>query len=243
MFFSKIFKFSHPEFSFKVCQGDRNKFCEEIINSSAPSYDFYIMAVLSTLIVSLGLVANNVVLLIGGMLVAPLLSPIMAISLGVIIGNFKVIFRSIRIFVIALILASFVSFLVANIVEFDIHDITLLNSMEVSFFTFLVAIVAGLAASYAWIKPNLSNALPGTAIAVTLIPPLCTTGLALASGEWLILKVAFLVLLLNIAGIIFASSLIFFVMDFYKSKRKILAEVKEEEDVQKEGGILNNLVK
>jgi len=237
MFLNRIFKFNHPEFTFKPTQSDRNKFVEDIINSSAPSYDFYIMVVLSTLIVSLGLVSDNVVLLIGGMLVAPLLSPIMAISLGIIIGNFKVIIRSVKIFLIALILASSVSFVVASGVEFDIHQISLLNSMQVSLFVFLVAIVAGLSASYAWIKPNLSNALPGTAIAVTLIPPLCTTGLAAALGEWLILKTAFLVLFLNISGIVLASISVFFVMDFYKAKRKILAEVKEEEEAEKDGTI------
>ncbi len=214
---------------FKVSQSDRNKFSTCIIDSSAPNADFYFLVILSTLIVALGLLNDNVILVIGGMLVTPLLSPILAISLGIVINNSKVIRRSIKIFLTAFILACLVSFVLGIFDMTDIKKITLINRMQPSLFAFCVAIIAGLAASYTWVKPNLNNTLPGVAITVTLIPPLTAVGLALAKGDWIILRNTFLVLVLNITGIILASIFVFSLMDFYKAKKKIIDEVKEEE--------------
>ncbi len=214
---------------FKVSQNERNNFCEEIIDSSAPSADFYLLVILSTLIVAFGLIKDNVILVIGGMLVTPILSPILAISLGIIIRNFKVIQRSVVIFISAFVLACFVAFLTGVTINFNIKNLELIKIMEPSLYTFIVAIVAGIAASYTWAKPNLNNALPGIAITVTLIPPLTAIGLALASSNWPIFKDVLNVLLLNVLGIILASIIVFIFMEFYKSKRKIIAELKEEE--------------
>ncbi len=214
---------------FKVSQTDRNKFSTCIIDSSAPNADFYFLVILSTLIVTLGLLNDNVILVIGGMLVTPLLSPILAISLGIVISNPKVIKRSIRIFLASFVLASLVAFLLGVFVVVDIRDINLINRMQPSLLIFFVAIIAGLAASYTWVKPNLNNTLPGVAITVTLIPPLTTVGLSLAKTEWTVFRNAFSVLVLNIVGIILASIFVFSLMDFYKAKKTIIAEVKEEE--------------
>ena len=75
----------------------KKTFISNIINSSAPNIDFYLMVIFSTIITTLGLISNNTPLIIAGMIVAPLLSPILAISLGLTILNFKIIWRSIKI--------------------------------------------------------------------------------------------------------------------------------------------------
>lgn len=214
---------------FKISQGDRNNFCEQVIDSSAPKFDFYFMVVLSTLIVALGLVSNNLVLVIGGMLVTPLLSPILAISLGLIIRNAKVLVRSVRIFVLSFILAIIVAYITGLSIHFDIYSIDLIYIMEPNLYAIVLAIVAGLAASFAWVKPNLNNTLPGIAITVTLIPPLTAIGLALAVQDFDVLKDVSLVLILNVLGILIGGTTMLVLMEFYRSKRKILAELKEEE--------------
>lgn len=212
-----------------VSQADRHKFCSYIIEASAPKTDFYFLVVLSTLIVALGLLADNVILVIGGMLVTPILSPILAIALGIIINEKKVIARSARIFLTAFALAILAAFLVGLFSSADLNEIRLIKIMTPSLFTFFIALIAGIAASYSWAKPGLSETLPGIAITVTLIPPLTAIGLTMADGEWLLLSDVLRTFLLNIAGIIFASIIIFSLMDFYKAKNKIVEEVKEEE--------------
>ncbi len=227
-------------FSFlKVDQSDRNKFCETIIESSAPKFDFYLLVVLSTLIVSFGLILDNVVLVIGGMLVTPLLSPILAISLGIVILNFKVIFRSFRIFLYSAFWSLFIAFLVGHFNKFDINSITILGKMEFGYVTFIIAFIAGLAASYTWVKPDLNSILPGIAITVTLIPPLTASGLALTLKKLDYFYQFIAVTGLNVLGILLASMLVFTVLHFYKSRKKLIAEVIDEEKEIKKEGIFN----
>ena len=125
---------------FKVSQSDRHKFCSNIIDSSAPRADFYFLVILSTLIVALGLLADNVILVIGGMLVTPLLSPILAIALGIVISDYKVIRRSVRIFLVAFILAFLVAFILGLFSSPRVGEIGLIRMMKPSLFTFFVAI-------------------------------------------------------------------------------------------------------
>lgn len=222
---------------FKVSQDDRYKFCSSLIDSSSPRADLYFLVILSTLIVALGLLADNVILVIGGMLVTPLLSPILAIALGIVINDYKVIRRSARIFLVAFIFAFLVAFIVGLFSSVQLGEINLIKVMMPSLFTFFVALVAGLAAGYTWVKPNLNSALPGVAITVTLIPPLTAVGLAAADMDWLIFNNVLKTLLLNIFGIIVASLIVFSLMDFYKVKERVLEEVKEEEkEIKKEKG-------
>ncbi|MFH1564509.1 MAG: DUF389 domain-containing protein [bacterium] len=214
---------------FKLCQVDRHKFCSHIINSSSPKPDFYFLIILSTLIVALGLLANNIILVIGGMLVTPLLSPLLAIALGLVIGDLKVTLRSVKIFLNSLVFVIFVAFVVGSLGSANIAEIDLIAMMTPSLLAFFIAVVAGLAASYAWAKPGLNETLPGVSIAVTLIPPLTAIGLAAAGQNWIILITLLKVLLLNIFGIILASFVVFTLMDFYKARKKVIKEVKAEE--------------
>jgi uncharacterized hydrophobic protein (TIGR00271 family) len=213
----------------KVSQADRHKFCSYIIESSAPKADFYFLVVLSTIIVALGILADNVILVIGGMLVTPILSPILAIALGIVINEHKVITRSVKIFLTAFAFAFVVAFLLGLFSSANLHEINIIRIMEPSLFTFFVAVVAGIAASYTWAKPGLNETLPGIAITVTLIPPLTAVGLTVADGEWLMFAIIFKALLLNAFGIIVASLVILSLMDFYKAKEKVVAKVKQEE--------------
>lgn len=214
---------------FKISLNDRNKFCSIIIDSSAPKTDFYFLVILSSMIVSLGLLADNVILVIGGMLVTPILSPILAIALGIVINDAKVIKRSVRIFLISFILAFLVALTVGFFSSNKIGGVSLLNIMQPSLYTLVISIVAGLAASYTWVKPNLNETLPGIAITVTLIPPLTAIGLAVSEGNWFVFGMVLKVLLINLFGIIASSSLIFSLMDFYKVRCKVVQEVKLEE--------------
>lgn len=220
---------------FQVSAKDRNSFCTHIIESSAPKTDFYFLVILSTLIVALGLLADNVILVIGGMLVTPLLSPILALSLGIVINDAKVMWRAIRIFLLSSSFAFLVAFLLGLLTSRNITEVSLIQIMTPDLFIFFVAVVAGLAASYTWVKPMLNETLPGIAITVTLIPPLTAVGLAVAEREWAVAGNVIKVLLLNIFGIVVASLVVFSLMDFYKAKKRVVEEIQEEEkEIKKE---------
>ena len=119
------------------------------------------------------------------------------------------------------------------------HEI--ISRTELSFAYAAVAIIAGFAASFAHTKPQLSDTLPGIAVSVAIIPPLAVIGIGIAKVNWSIISGAFLMFLINILGIIFASMVTFSLMHLYV-KRKVAAEAikesteiieKEEENAEK----------
>ncbi len=213
---------------FKVTQRERHKFCSFIIDSSAPKPDFYFLVLLSSLIVTLGLLSDNVILVIGGMLVTPILSPLLAIALGVVINDGKVILRSVRIFLTAFALAFLMSLILGFVIDVNLTSVALIQIMEPSLLNFFIAFIAGIAASYTWAKPGLDETLPGIAVTVALIPPLTALGLTIANANWALFDDVYKVFLLNIFGIIIASLIIFSLMDFYKAKKKLVEEFKQE---------------
>lgn len=214
---------------FLISKTERSELCEQVIKTSTPKGGFYFLLTLSTFITIIGLLKNSLILIIGGMLVAPLLSPLLSISLSITIANYKVFLRSIKIFLTSLLLSLILAYLLGTTINFNLNHIDLIEFMKADLAIFLIAVAAGAAASFAWAKKELNSSLPGIAITATLLPPLSIAGLALAVQDYSIFGNSMLVYFLNILGIILGSLIIFIVMDFNKSKRKLLTEVKEEE--------------
>ncbi|MDD3711003.1 MAG: TIGR00341 family protein [Patescibacteria group bacterium] len=210
-------------------QENKKNFVSSIINSSAPKTDFYLMVCLSTLITALGLVSNNIALVIAGMIVAPLLSPILAMSLGTIIFNFKVFLRSIKIFILATLFSIIFSTLIGFIFNINSLDIMLIRKMEISWLSFTISIIAGITASYAWTRPNSKDYLSGIAIAVTIIPPLTSLGLILSNIEFELFIYILKFFLMNVWGIFLGGLLVFSFMNLYRVKKRIIKEVNREE--------------
>jgi uncharacterized hydrophobic protein (TIGR00271 family) len=92
-----------------------------------------------------------------------------------------------------------------------------------------VAVAAGLAGSFALVKPKLNETLPGIAISVALIPPIAVVGIGLAKFNLSLVSGSFLLLLVNIVGIMFASMLTFSMMNFYVKRGKAIEVVKKED--------------
>lgn len=217
---------------FKNSNSNKFEFISNIINASTPKIDFYLLISFSTAIVSLGIVANNIALVIAGMIIAPLLSSILAISLGVVVGSSILIWRSFKIFIFSIFISFATSLLVGLI--FPISDISwnLLSAMNVSYLSFAIALVAGLTAAYTWRRSEIKDALPGIAIAVTLVPPLASLGLLLAREEWQAFVDVLNFFTLNVLGIFLAGLLIFFIPNLshsLKAKKIADKEIKIEE--------------
>ena len=210
---------------------DENKkvFISSIINSSTPNFDFYIMVILASLITSLGIIADNLPLVIAGMIVAPLLSPILAMSLGFTIFKPKLIWRSIKIMLLSIILAMSISTLVGLLFKIENHQLALVDKMNISWLTFSIALAAGITASYAWTRVNSKDYLSGIAIAVTIIPPLTATGLSISCLDIALFEKVFSFFLMNLLGIFLGGIIVFPLMNFYKVKKVVDKEIKKEE--------------
>lgn len=222
-------KNSLQDYNFSATKEERDVLCTSIINSSSPRIGFYLLLILSTFIVAAGLIRNNVVLVIGGMMVAPLLSPILSISLSITIFNVKVFIRSILVFIISALATLLVSMFIGLVSRFDVRGMEILDLMHLfDITTLLIPIAAGAAASFTWAKKELSSSLSGVAVTVTLLPPLVSMGLALSSKNYPIFFDSLNIYFLNVTGIIIGSLIIFLLMGFHKATKTVVAQVEIE---------------
>jgi len=199
---------------------ERKVITEEIIVSASPGFDFFLLVVLSCSIATMGLITNSPAVIIGAMLVAPLMSPIIGLGLGSIMGNTKLVESALsallRGAVLAVLLSAIMTVVNRNLPFVALQEIPaeVLSRTHPSPIDLVIALAGGLAAAYAMTRPNISAALPGVAIATALMPPLCTVGVGLALERWDVAGGAALLFITNAITIAFAAALVFFLQGF-----------------------------
>ncbi|NJC96579.1 MAG: DUF389 domain-containing protein, partial [Anaerolineae bacterium] len=205
---------------------ERKEVIDEITPSASPGFDFFLLVVLSCSIATLGLVINSPAVIIGAMLLAPLMSPIIGIGLASIIGGDKLIETSTMTLLKGAGLAVLLSCLMTLVSRYlpfvalqELPSEVLARTRPTPI-DLVIALAGGLAAAYAMTRPNLSAALPGVAIATALMPPLCTVGIGVALARWDVAGGAALLFITNAVTIAFASALVFFLRGFSAEARR-----------------------
>ena len=211
----------------------RTELYETRIASSKPSLGFFILLISSAVIASLGLISNSTAVVIGAMIVAPLMDPILSLAFGLAVSDGKLIRRSavtIGFGVLAVIgTAALISLgLGISHVQSEITGRTSPNLIDLG-----IAIAAAVAGSFSMTRKQLSNSIAGVAIAVALVPPLCVSGIGLTLGSETvavfgrgtvagltnqIAEGSFLLFLANLIGIT-VTSLVVFLLQRYGSFR------------------------
>lgn len=193
---------------------------KEISTASEPDFDFFIYIILSGSIATLGLITNSPAVIIGAMLLAPLMSPIIGAGLALISGDVRLLRVSLTAVakgaIYSIILSAAIT-LLNNLLPFvSVQEIPaeVLARTHPSPIDLAIALAGGLAAAYALTKPELSATLPGVAIATAIMPPLCTVGVGIALWRWDIFGGALLLFLTNAVTITFASVIVFFLRGF-----------------------------
>lgn len=174
--------------------------------------------IFATFIASLGLNTNSTAVIIGAMLISPLMGPIMGIGLGVGINDFELIkkaFRNLMIATIFSVLTSTLYFLLSPLNEARSE---LLARTTPTIYDVLIAFFGGMAGIVASSTKLKGNVIPGVAIATALMPPLCTAGFGLASGNLSYFFGAFYLFTINSVFIAFATTLGVRLMHFSKKK-------------------------
>jgi uncharacterized hydrophobic protein (TIGR00271 family) len=185
---------------------------QELRRGAQPGVNFFVLTVLSCLIAALGLLLNSPAVVIGAMLVAPLMSPIMALSLGLVVGDLHTIRFSIESILkgvaLAVVIAAFIGLLSPlKTITGEMHARARPTLLDL-----IVALVSGMAGAYAVARKEVSAALPGVAIAAALMPPLATVGLGLSLGNVWVAGGALLLFAANIAAISLAAGVVFFLL-------------------------------
>jgi uncharacterized hydrophobic protein (TIGR00271 family) len=216
---------------------DKSNAVEKLISASTPTQDFFFMVTLSIITATFGLLTNEVAVIIGSMLIAPMLYPILSLALGITISDPKLISRSFYTLLKAVLFAVFASALTSLLFvnHFSILTSEILARTQATLPNIIVAITAGFAGSFALVKPKLNETLPGIAISVALIPPLAVVGIGISKANWSVISGSLVLFLINTIGIIFASMITFSLMNFYVKRKKAQEVVKkEDEEVEKQ---------
>lgn len=180
---------------------------------------FVTLIILSTLLATVGLFLNSASVVIGAMLLAPLMQPIVSFSMGLLRFDMDLFWHGLRTTLGGVALVLLASLFVTLIVPFQTMTSEIAGRLHPTLLDLLVAIVSGIAAAYAKNNRKIIGSLAGVSIAVALVPPIATAGIGLGWHDFAIFTNAFLLFLTNFAGIVFAAAFTFMVLGFSPLKR------------------------
>lgn len=189
-------------------------------------FRFGVLIILSTTIAGLGLISNSAAVVIGAMLVAPLMTPILAVAGALVHGQVERLAVSAGVLVAGTLAAIGTGWTLSRLVPGTITatELTpeLLARTAPSLLDLGVAIAAGLAGGYVLTHPRAGSSLPGVAIAVALVPPLATVGISLELGATASARGALLLFTTNLVAIVLSAMIVMLVSGFVPSDVRIL---------------------
>ena len=191
--------------------------------------------IFATFIASLGLNMNSTAVIIGAMLISPLMGPIMGFGLGLGTFDFELIKRAFRNFATATVFGIITSTIYFLLTPIDEAQSELLARTQPTVYDVLIAFFGGLAGIVASSTKSKGNVIPGVAIATALMPPLCTAGFGLASGN---LYYFFGALYLYFINTVFISLATFLVVRLLKYPKKVFLDKQREKIVTRYVGLI-----
>lgn len=189
-------------------------------------YRFAVLQSLSVLIALFGLITNSAAVIIGAMLVAPLMRPVLGIAATLVTGRPVRQGASFLLVAVASAGSVFLAWAATAIMPLEFLSIPdeMLARTEPTLLDLGIALAAGAAGAYALIRREVSDALPGVAVAVALVPPLTTVGATLALGRPDLSVGALLLYLTNLTAIILIGAVVFILTGFAPRAQIIQAE-------------------
>ena len=185
---------------------------EGIEVNSRWSFDFIALICFSTALAALGLMLNSSAVIIGAMLVAPLMTPILGAALSLIQGNRVLMLDCAKSLIYGYFSALTLGVLLG--VFGNLYGVTdqMQSRSEPGVPDLLIALISGMAAAYCYSRPRLVSALAGVAISAALVPPIATAGIAVAMNEQKIAIGATLLFTTNVVFIIIGAGSVFLLL-------------------------------
>jgi uncharacterized hydrophobic protein (TIGR00271 family) len=182
---------------------------------------FFVLLFLATVIAAGGLIGNSAAVIIGAMIVAPLMTPMMATSLAIVTGDGANIVRSVVIVVVGVVFVMATAGVIALIAPAsELITPEVLARTSPRLLDLVIALAAGAAGAFAIGRADVSDALPGVAIAVSLVPPLAAAGILLVASEPGLAGGAFLLFFTNFVAIVAAGVVLLALMGYGRVARQ-----------------------
>lgn len=189
-------------------QQTREELFDDVARGSRLDWDFVMLAALSTVVASVGLLTDSVAVVIGAMVIAPLLGPNLALSLGVAIGDLRFIYRSLRTNAVGLAITVAVGAFCAFVFNGSLDSDQLMSRTQVDLGNIALALASGTAAALT-LTSGVSAALVGVMVAVALLPPAAAIGIFLGTGDLTFAVKAGILLAVNVSCVNLATQAVF----------------------------------
>jgi uncharacterized hydrophobic protein (TIGR00271 family) len=228
--FAAIREFIKDRFNLEEDKANENEIIEAIRKGIEFRGTNVWVLIFAIFIASIGLNVNSTAVIIGAMLISPLMGPIMGIGLGVGINDFELIKRAFKNLAIAATISVLTSALYFFISPLSDAQSELLARTTPTLLDVLIALFGGLAGIVAVTRKNISNVIPGVAIATALMPPLCTAGFGLATRNFSFFLGAFYLFFINSVFISLSS---FIIVRFLNFQKKVILDQAREARVRR----------
>lgn len=204
-----------------------------LINLSTHDYGYYLFLVLSILITTVGLLLQSAPIIIGGMIIAPILMPLLSCGLALFLLEGKGIVRSVTVIGLSIVIAIIISAsttYIAILTDAAPESVNHVPDVIHPWLYFVVAFCAGVAGTFSFVKKHLSSSILGVAVSASLLPPLCAVGIGMAMQDTSLVERSLWIFVLNVVGIIISASVVFWILGFRKARK---LEEKAVENVSK----------
>lgn len=188
----------------------REELYQNIENGAKLNSNFILMVIMSTIVAAIGLLEDNVAVVIGAMVIAPLLGPNIALAFATTLGDSKLLWLAAKANMAGLSVALLLSIAIGLFWPLNINSHELIARTDVGMDGIVLALVSGAAAVIS-LTTGLSSSLVGVMVAVALLPPTATLGLMLGAGHYQNALGAALLLAVNVVCVNLASNLAFLV--------------------------------
>ena len=194
--------------SVEITRASRHELYNVVESASHFSVNYRWMLVLSSLVAAAGLISDSAAVVIGAMVIAPLIGPFTALSFAALLGDLKLMRRSLLTSTLGIIIPLVLAIGFGVIFGAPLSSTEFLSRTEVSIMDIIIALTAGSAGALSFVK-RVSEALVGVMVSVALLPPTVVLGMIIGAGEWGMVITPLLLVLVNIHAILLSAILVF----------------------------------
>jgi len=188
----------------------REELYNNIVKNAHLDSTYLLLVFLSTVVVAIGLLEDNVAVVIGAMVIAPLLGPNMALALGAALGDMALMWKATKTTIAGITLALSLSIILGIIYPLNLDSHELMARTDVGLDSIVLALASG-AAAVVSLTTGLASVLVGVMVAVALLPPTATLGLMIGAGQPKLAVGAALLLAVNVVSVNLAAKVVFWI--------------------------------
>jgi len=189
-----------------------------LIKKGRPGIYFFVMATSSAAIATMGFIMNSPSVIIGAMVISPLLYPVVLAGSALSQRQWHELVKLIKLLGYGALAVMATSVVLSLLIPFEyqseIHDRLASSPLQY----LIVAVFSGIAGTFAYYWPRVSETITGVGISVALVPPFVMVGVAVGNADTLLLAKSSLIVLLNVIGIMLGSAVAFINIKRYAAR-------------------------